>query len=60
MNEFVFELDQSVKIIESGEQGKVIGRAEYSYADNAYLVRYKAGDGRAVENWWTEDALTEN
>ena len=46
-----------VKIFASGETGEVIGRSEYTYAENSYLVRYKSGDGRAVENWWTESAL---
>ena len=32
-------------------------RAEYSYCENSYLVRYEAADGRAVEQWWTESAL---
>lgn len=53
-----FELKQSVIIAASGEVGQVIGRAEYSYAERSYLVRYKAGDGRAVESWWTESALS--
>lgn len=55
---FKFNLGDRVAIDESGEQGAVIGRAEYSYAEEGYLVRYKAGDGRAVEGWWTESALS--
>lgn len=55
---FKFELGQSVAITASGEAGSVVGRAEYNNADNCYLVRYKAGDGRAVESWWTELALS--
>jgi hypothetical protein len=54
---FKFELKQVVTISESGENGKVIGRAEYDHCDNCYLVRYQAKDGRCVENWWTESAL---
>jgi hypothetical protein len=45
--------------ISPNESGKVIGRAEYN--DNTlhtYLVRYVAGDGCLVENWWKEDAIT--
>lgn len=53
-----FELKQAVTVTTSGENGEVIGRAEYSYAERSYLVRYKAGDGRAVESWWTESALS--
>lgn len=54
---FEFELKQVVKIIESDECGKVVGRAEYDHCDNSYLVRYRANDGRCVENWWTQTAL---
>lgn len=59
MNEtFAFELNQAVKIDMSGEQGIVIGRAEYSESSAPqYYVRYRAGDGRAVEAWWSEKAL---
>ncbi len=52
-----FELNQSVKIMASSEHGEVIGRAEYAHCENCYLLRYKAGDGRAVESWWTESAI---
>lgn len=51
------ELKQNVTIVASGEQGEVIGRAEYTIAEPSYLVRYKSADGRAVEAWWAEDAL---
>ncbi len=54
---FKFELKQFVKIEASGETGEVVGRADYSHAENSYYIRYKAGDGRAVESWWTEQAL---
>lgn len=58
MNSFEFSLGDTVAIAASGEAGKVIGRAEYAHDENSYLVRYKAGDGRAVEAWWQESALT--
>lgn len=55
---FKFDLQQLVTIVCSGETGTVIGRAEYSTTTlTSYLVRYRCGDGRAVEQWWTEDAL---
>jgi len=54
---FAFDLGSSVKLQASDEAGTVIGRAEYTTAENSYLVRYKAADGRAVEAWWTESAL---
>lgn len=52
-----FNLNQTVTIAASGEQGEVIGRAEYSTAEPSYYVRYQCADGRAVEQWWTESAL---
>ncbi len=59
MDKFKHELNAAVSIAVSGEQGAVIGRAEYSsYSEPQYLVRYKAADGRACEAWWTESALT--
>jgi hypothetical protein len=58
MKRFAFELDQQVKLSVSGEAGTVIGRAEYTNSRNSYLVRYKSADGRAVEVWWSEDALS--
>jgi len=54
---FSFDLQARVRIRESGEVGEVIGRAEYTFSSDSYLVRYKAADGRAVENWWTESSL---
>lgn len=56
--DFKFNLGDDVTIAASGETGEVIGRAEYSTAEDGYLVRYKAGDGRATESWWSESALT--
>lgn len=55
--DFKWQLGTCVEIAASGEQGIVIGRAQYSYAEDGYLIRYAARDGRAVENWWTESAL---
>ena len=56
---FKFNLKQLVKIEESGETGTIIGRAEYATSENSYCLRYKAADGRAVEAWWQESALSE-
>jgi seryl-tRNA(Sec) selenium transferase len=55
---FKFELNQEVKIFRSNESGVIIGRAEYVSGLNNYFVRYVAADGRAVEAWWQEDALS--
>jgi hypothetical protein len=57
MEKFKFELGADVAIGVSGESGEVIGRAEYLNNENSYFVRYKAGDGRAIEDWWRESAL---
>lgn len=54
---FVFELGQKVKITASGETGEVIGRAEHTYCNPMIQLRYKAGDGRATECWWDQEAL---
>jgi hypothetical protein len=58
-SEFAFGLLAKVRLIVSGETGMVIGRAEYTEADDSYLLRYKSADGRAVEQWWTENAIEE-
>jgi hypothetical protein len=42
------------------EAGIVVGRLEYAYAENSYLVRYRGGDGRQVENFITESALIDD
>ncbi|NMW25330.1 hypothetical protein HFP05_13485 [Rhodanobacter denitrificans] len=54
---FEFELNQQVSLRSSGEQGSVIGRAEYIECTPTYLIRYKAADGRAAESWWSGSAL---
>lgn len=56
---FKFELKSRVIIEESSEHGTVVGRAEYTSAEGGYLVHYKAADGRAVTDWWTESLLIE-
>lgn len=57
MNQFKFALNQLVFIEVSNESATVIARAEYATSENSYLLRYRAGDGRAVEAWWQESAL---
>ena len=58
MKEYQFKLGAKVVIAVSGEPGLVIGRAEYTATENNYYLRYKAADGRAVESWWGESALS--
>jgi hypothetical protein len=54
---FAFNLGDWVSIRCSGEDGEVLGRAEYSRGERAYYIRYAAADGRATEAWWGESAL---
>lgn len=55
--DFKYGLKQSLILIESGEIGVCIGRAQYAHAEDSYYIRYKAADGRACECWWGESAL---
>ncbi len=57
MSHFKFDLKEDVIISCSGESGEIIGRAEYVSWDDQYFIRYKAADGRAEEEWWSESAL---
>lgn len=57
MHSLKFELNQRVKLVESGEVGTVVGRAEYVTSEPSYFVRYKAADGRQVQTWWGESAI---
>lgn len=56
-SEFEFEIGQGVQLAMSGEEGYVIGRAEYMESVPSYFVRYRAGDGRQVEAWWSGASL---
>ena len=56
---FRFNLLTEVWIADGKEKGTIIGRAEYDTNEPHYLLRYIAGDGRAVEQWWGESALVE-
>ncbi|MCS2154722.1 hypothetical protein MUU49_19390 [Scandinavium goeteborgense] len=56
---FKFGLNQLVEIAVSGEFGAVKARAEHANgAENGYYVHYKAGDGRAVTQWFDESDLS--
>lgn len=56
--EFAFNLGDKVTIDTSGESGQVVGRAEYLHCEPSYFLRYTATDGRAVEQWWAQSALS--
>lgn len=53
-----FNLGDRVALMDSGEEGTIIGRSEFSNGglDN-YFVRYVASGGGQTEAWWTGDAL---
>lgn len=55
---FKFEMEAPVKLkLSVGEEGVVIGRAEYLDMSPQYWVRYVAADGRQVEAWLAESAI---
>lgn len=57
MTKFTHQFGDTVKMNQSGEVGEVIARAEFQHSEPSYLVRYCAGDGNQVENWWGESAI---
>ncbi|TPG61507.1 hypothetical protein [Ewingella americana] len=60
MKKFMFELAAKVVVLISGEAGQVKARAEYVNHANAYLIHYKAADGRAVDSWFDEDEIQDS
>lgn len=54
---FAYDLGQKLTIVCSNEEGEVVARSDSQGHVDQYLLRYKAGDGRAVEKWWDEQAL---
>lgn len=52
------KLGDTVVIDCSGEFGTVIGTAQYIASEDTMLIRYRAGDGRAVESWWPVSAIS--
>ena len=50
-------LGTKVFITCSHEEGIVIARAEYLNAEPSYLIRYRCADGKAIEAWWTQQAI---
>lgn len=57
MDIYKFNLNDIVKLEMTEERGRVIGRAEYAETAPRYLVRFVAGDGRQVEDWFTAEAI---
>lgn len=57
MNDLRFDLNDVVRLCESGEEAIVIGRAQMQYSEPLYLLRYCNGEGCQVESWWGQSAL---
>lgn len=55
---FKFELKTRVKLVDSGEEGVVNARVEYTNRESGYLVRYKAASGCQTEAWWDEHSIS--
>lgn len=56
-NDFEFDMGDTVHIKVSGEQGQVIGRADYKHDQNYFQIRYRTSNGTATTRWWGADAL---
>lgn len=56
---FKFNLEAKVKDRTTGIVGTVIGRVEYLYNDNFYLMRWKDEKGSANEEWLNEKQIEE-
>lgn len=54
---FEFELGEKVKEVVTGIEGKVIGRADYLYNNDLYLVRWKNKNETANEEWYPEKQI---
>ena len=58
MNTHKYNLGDQIELVKSNESGTIIGVAFYEHNQEVqYLVRYKSGDGRLVEEWWGESAI---
>ena len=53
----ILKINQEVKLEMTEERGRVIGIAAYAESPNQYFVRYKAADGRQVQDWFSFEAL---
>lgn len=53
-----FELNETVEIDCSNEQGVVIARMESLAEQDKYLILYQRADGVGVMNWWHESLLS--
>lgn len=56
-NNFKFSITGTVKIKVSGQEGEVVGRAEYRDENNSYYVLYVDSSGDAQRGWFCEGEL---
>lgn len=56
---FKFKLGANATDRVTGIRGVVIGRVEYLYLDNYYLVRWKREDDGVSEEWIAEKQIEE-
>lgn len=54
---FKYKLKENVTDQVTGISGVVIGRVEYLYTDNNYLVRWKRDDDGTSEEWLPEKQI---
>ena len=55
---FKYDLNQSVQIKISGEQGQIKARAEYTSSEPMYWLEYKSTTGTVKQEWFYEGSLT--
>lgn len=60
MTDMKFKIGDKLRIKVSSEVGTVRAVAIWDDGPPQYFLFYKAADGRAVESWWTEAALTDD
>jgi hypothetical protein len=54
-----YTIGQTLYLMNGREHGPVVARSESAIAEPQYLLRYVAADGRMVEAWWSESALSD-
>ena len=57
MKKWKFGLGTDAKVPNSGEEGTIIGRAEFTTGEDQYLLLHKPSDGQGMEEWLPESRL---
>jgi len=55
MSELKLKTKVAIKV--SGEEGEIIGIAQYVEHPDQFFISYKSADGRAVKDWYSESEL---